>query len=100
MNNFTVLKVNFKHLSIPCFIRMSDHEEEKKFTAGKSLKLKRVSIEVDVSTLVKAGKLQTKSTELKRQERFLADYDKELDNIEAQRSEYQVSKTQIRVLIK
>ena len=72
-------------------IRMSDQEEDKKFTSGKSLKLKRISIEVDVSTLVKAGKLQTKSAELKRQERFLADYDKKLDNIETQRTTYQVS---------
>ena len=70
---------------------MSDQEEEKKYSSNKSLKLKRISIEVDVSTLVKTGKLLTKSTELKRQERFLADYDKELDNIELQRSNYQVS---------
>ena len=69
---------------------MSDQEEEKKSSHSKSLKLKRISIEIDVSSLVRNGKLSTKSNELKRQERFLADYDKELDNIEAKRTEYQV----------
>ena len=63
---------------------MSDVEEDtRKQTNSKSLKLRRQSIEVDVTALVKAGKLKTKSVELTRLERHLADYDKELDNIEA-----------------
>ena len=69
---------------------MSDQEEDKKYASNKTLKLRRISIEIDVSTLVKSGKLNTKSAELKRQERFLADYDKELDNLEEKTDNSQV----------
>ena len=70
---------------------MSDQEEDKKYSSNKTLKLKRISIEIDVSTLVRSGKLQTKSTELQRQEKFLADYDNELDILEEKRTSSQVS---------
>ena len=62
---------------------MSDIEDEKRnSTSSKSLKLRRNSIEVDVTSLVKSGKLATKSVELSRMERHLADYNRELDSID------------------
>ena len=66
---------------------MSDFEDEKPHNShsnsnNKHLKLRRISVEIEVTELVKSGKLQTKSEELKRQERFHADYEKELDNID------------------
>ena len=62
---------------------MSDLEDEKRSsTASKSLKFRRQSIEVDVTSLVKSGKIATKSVELTRMERHLADYNKELDSID------------------
>ena len=64
---------------------MSDFEDEKPHTShtnNKHLKLRRISVEIEVTELVKTGKLQTKSDELKRQERFHADYEKELNNID------------------
>ena len=62
---------------------MSDVEDEKRLsTSSKSLKLRRNSIEVDVTSLVKSGKLATKSVELNRMERHLADYNRELDSID------------------
>ena len=61
---------------------MSDIEEEKRSSNSKSLKLRRNSIEVDVTSLVKSGKLATKSVELSRMERHLADYNRELDSID------------------
>ena len=61
---------------------MSDIEEDKRNSNSKSLKLRRNSIEVDVTSLVKSGKLATKSVELSRMERHLADYNRELDSID------------------
>ena len=64
---------------------MSDYEEEKSTSSNKHLKLRRLSIEIEVTELVKMGKLQTKSEELKRQERFHSDYEKELNAIDAKK---------------
>ena len=65
---------------------MSDFEDEKPHSSNiKNHKFKRISVEIEVTELVKSGKLQTKSDELKRQERFSADYEKELDNIDSKK---------------
>ena len=67
---------------------MSDFEDEKSQSSSynhKHLKLKRIAVEIEVTELVKTGKLQTKSDELKRQERFYSDYEKELNNIDSKK---------------
>ena len=64
---------------------MSEGEEDKRSyssSSSKSLKIKRLSIEVDVTALVESGKLLSKSKDLSQKERFLADYDRELDSID------------------
>ena len=68
---------------------MSDYEDDKfteQTSSNKQHKLRRLSIEIEVTELVKMGKLQTKSDELKRQERFYADYEKELNAIDVKKA--------------
>ena len=68
---------------------MSDYEDDKfteQASSSKQHKLRRLSVEIEVTELVKMGKLQTKSEELKRQERFYADYEKELNAIDAKKA--------------
>ena len=70
---------------------MSDHEEDtnesyESSSKTKNHKMRRLSIEIEVTELVKSGKLQTKSDDLKRQERFYNDYDKELDLIDVKKA--------------
>ena len=79
---FTVIDNRFCLFDLSMF-RMSDYEDEKRSSSTtKSLKFRRASIEVDVTSLVKSGKISTKSVELTRMERHLADYNKELDSID------------------
>ena len=64
---------------------MSDHEDESfKPTSSESkpLKLRRLSMEIEVTELVKLGKLQSKSDDLKRKERFYASYETELEALD------------------
>ena len=60
--------------------RMSDTEEVEKVNSGfKSLKLRRKSIEIDVSELVRNKVLPTKSADLQRQEKYFNEFEKEIE---------------------
>ena len=62
---------------------MSDTEEVDKITSGfKSLKLRRKSIEIDVSELVRNKVLPTKSADLQRQEKYFNEFEKEIEIID------------------
>ena len=63
---------------------MSDTEEvDKSSRDSVSKRLRRKSIEMDISELVRNNKIQTKSNELKRQERYLEEFDKEMAAIDS-----------------
>ena len=63
---------------------MSDTEEVDKTSRDQiSKRLRRKSIEMDISELVRNNIIQTKSAELKRQERYIAEFDKEMNTIDA-----------------
>ena len=67
---------------------MSDTEEVDKHSRDTvSKRLRRKSIEMDVSELVRNNVIQTKSSELKRQERYVAEFDKEMATIDTKSEE-------------
>ena len=67
---------------------MSDTEEvDKQSRDTVSKRLRRKSIEMDVSELVRNNVIQTKSNELKRQERYVAEFDKEMAIIDSKSEE-------------
>ena len=66
---------------------MSDTEEVDKTSKDTTLKrLRRKSIEMDISELVRNNVIATKSNELKRQERYIEEFNKEMTSID-ERSE-------------
>ena len=57
---------------------MSDTEEVEKSSTSKHSRLRRKSLEIDVSELVRNNVLQTKSNDLKRQEKYYNEFEKEI----------------------
>ena len=69
---------------------MSDTEETGKSSKStKNSKLRRKSIEMNVTELVRAKVLVSKSNELKRQERYYEEYEAEIQAIDSKREEVQ-----------
>ena len=66
---------------------MSDTEEVEKSSSSTHKRLRRKSLEIDVSELVRNNVLQTKSNDLKRQEKYYNEFEKELIDNEAKSDE-------------
>ena len=58
--------------------RMSDTEEVEKTSSTTHKRLRRKSLEIDVSELVRNNVIQTKSNDLKRQEKYYNEFEKEI----------------------